>query len=865
MVLMVTLILTMALCGICSANVGPMGPSLNDMNIAESSLSMSKADNAQDCAAKCADNYDCLAATYDPGGVLGNQGYCYLRDADSQPVEKKGVISFEKLYPPPYDQLIFPLTITVNGTILVKDGKKYVPTSEIPVAVYLVKGNCIYENFQSGLCPADSYYMLKVPVPDANGHFEYKYDYKEDPRIWQTLALKALLPDQDTLPPPARKKHFESLELNSSIANDWSETMYIFLLEQKTDVAHPVAAVWKYTQDEENFPMVANIPKQDELKTAIRPTVETGYAEHLMNEYYSENMPIIQGRLRKITDGTKSTPYFAYDITASNLFAPDGCFRYVSFSLTRDGNLWQYMKSDTARSPEITNSIDGGSAGNYSVEIGSTGSSGTFTDPVQSPGLLFTIKNKNPDECSITSGTAKKEIYKLLTFYFESDSSQISRNNQPLAGEYLGYQKLTSKDITYLGKSGVSNAIASQIASRSTLDRAYADLLILGDCNRDSRVDISDFEIMTKMSQGQLAPDAICDMNGDGTVNAQDVDILGKHVGKDAMKGDCYTDYRVNQADIDYLKVLLAKHQEIPANCDLNSDGKLTQEDLDLLQKLVPVTIIEPAGASGLASSSENQASPGSFIPEGGGNSLPRDKEMILPANEKGQVRPFSIIDAIISIPQTVMSVFEVSALEPAGSDSQEGTTATVIKIHQEEPELPAPDSVKVVVLDDGKVPGSDTVKVSEVVRPEIIISDSASGAATNENGGNIREARVTLPETTAGIRAEIAEGRLICPLDNAPCNGVCRDVSSDRNNCGTCGFQCGTGFECTLGTCTPFCNSGLTYCNGACVSLQTDNSNCGSCGHACITGVACTNGQCVAQMVTTQPTRLGGVGIRPL
>ena len=35
---------------------------------------------------------------------------------------------------------------------------------------------------------------------------------------------------------------------------------------------------------------------------------------------------------------------------------------------------------------------------------------------------------------------------------------------------------------------------------------------------------------------------------------------------------------------------------------------------------------------------------------------------MVIPANEEGQVRPFSIIDAIISIPRTVMSVFEVSA-----------------------------------------------------------------------------------------------------------------------------------------------------------------------------------------------------------
>lgn len=71
-------------------------------------------------------------------------------------------------------------------------------------------------------------------------------------------------------------------------------------------------------------------------------------------------------------------------------------------------------------------------------------------------------------------------------------------------------------------------------------------------------------------------------------------------------------------------------------------------------------------------------------------------------------------------------------------------------------------------------------------------------------------------------------------------------DLLHDANNCGSCGFVCGSGF-CQNGVCAdsdPCVQEGLTNCNSLCVDLQNDASNCGSCGNACPSGT-CIEGGC--------------------
>jgi len=98
----------------------------------------------------------------------------------------------------------------------------------------------------------------------------------------------------------------------------------------------------------------------------------------------------------------------------------------------------------------------------------------------------------------------------------------------------------------------------------------------------------------------------------------------------------------------------------------------------------------------------------------------------------------------------------------------------------------------------------------------------------------------------------------LPCSSGQALCGGFCIDVTSDTNNCGSCGAVCNLSqavAACSSGTCavsscqTGFGNCDNTASNGCETSLTTDLSNCGSCGNACPSyshaSAACNNGSC--------------------
>ena len=54
--------------------------------------------------------------------------------------------------------------------------------------------------------------------------------------------------------------------------------------------------------------------------------------------------------------------------------------------------------------------------------------------------------------------------------------------------------------------------------------------------------------------------------------------------------------------------------------------------------------------------------------------------------------------------------------------------------------------------------------------------------------------------------------------------------------NCKPNGIGCNIGYQCCSGAC----------CHGTCTDLSSNPNNCGSCGHTCGTGQLCQNGQCV-------------------
>jgi cysteine-rich repeat protein len=75
---------------------------------------------------------------------------------------------------------------------------------------------------------------------------------------------------------------------------------------------------------------------------------------------------------------------------------------------------------------------------------------------------------------------------------------------------------------------------------------------------------------------------------------------------------------------------------------------------------------------------------------------------------------------------------------------------------------------------------------------------------------------------------------RLECPAGFAECSGACRDLGSDRANCGACGTSCGAGEVCSTGSCELSCGIGLTECGGSCVDLATSEAHCGACAAPC-------------------------------
>jgi hypothetical protein len=84
-------------------------------------------------------------------------------------------------------------------------------------------------------------------------------------------------------------------------------------------------------------------------------------------------------------------------------------------------------------------------------------------------------------------------------------------------------------------------------------------------------------------------------------------------------------------------------------------------------------------------------------------------------------------------------------------------------------------------------------------------------------------------------------------------CGNACTDVANDPNNCRTCGNACPGGASCQDMFCKcpdVFTGKGYEpgtpiYCDGSWSCLTSDSNNCGSCGNVCAEGQICTDGSC--------------------
>jgi hypothetical protein len=131
--------------------------------------------------------------------------------------------------------------------------------------------------------------------------------------------------------------------------------------------------------------------------------------------------------------------------------------------------------------------------------------------------------------------------------------------------------------------------------------------------------------------------------------------------------------------------------------------------------------------------------------------------------------------------------------------------------------------------------------------------SGSANGASGSGSGGSPSDNSGTGTTSDGGDNsgggATTGSG---CDAGQSLCDGQCVDLQTDLNNCGRCGFWCGSGLVCTAGVCVdpgcgndPQTGAALTLCTGVCINIATDSSHCGSCDNACTSGAQCVNGAC--------------------
>jgi hypothetical protein len=98
------------------------------------------------------------------------------------------------------------------------------------------------------------------------------------------------------------------------------------------------------------------------------------------------------------------------------------------------------------------------------------------------------------------------------------------------------------------------------------------------------------------------------------------------------------------------------------------------------------------------------------------------------------------------------------------------------------------------------------------------------------------------------------------CSSSDTCCNGTCvdpDDFQKDEENCGACGISCGAGRYCCQGEClsatgpmNPECMCASdcgdkACCGDNCRNLETDKSNCGACGRKCGRDEDCVSGTC--------------------
>jgi hypothetical protein len=94
-----------------------------------------------------------------------------------------------------------------------------------------------------------------------------------------------------------------------------------------------------------------------------------------------------------------------------------------------------------------------------------------------------------------------------------------------------------------------------------------------------------------------------------------------------------------------------------------------------------------------------------------------------------------------------------------------------------------------------------------------------------------------------------------VCCADAACCGGTCRDLAGDPRHCGACGTACQGKQDCVDGGCV--CQAPNIICGGECVDPRRDKRHCNGCNQTCGTLEGCCDSVC--RNLTNDPDHCGG------
>jgi hypothetical protein len=154
--------------------------------------------------------------------------------------------------------------------------------------------------------------------------------------------------------------------------------------------------------------------------------------------------------------------------------------------------------------------------------------------------------------------------------------------------------------------------------------------------------------------------------------------------------------------------------------------------------------------------------------------------------------------------------------------------------------------------------------------------SDGAHGTGLCQACGGATPTSICCTRNASGFCVSYSGAVCPCAAGTTPacCDGICKDLSDDASNCGSCGKICsgptsGTGTAiCISGNCSVSCSGPYSACptvnSTYCANEQTDLNNCGRCGNVCAgptsgTGSAtCNQGHCTITCSGPTPNACG-------